>query len=365
MSLPSNSPHPNFPSSSSHQSMHSHTGISPRSTTSPRPLSDRTQPAQEDHSSTDEQHAHQLTSPTHDGASGEETGDGQDPKPTNPPFQPFFTLIEDAHTSEYHHPTVHYLFSDDDTDIITEAALRSLEAQQESLSESKREQIIEGQAPKEEEVSARKSTILLPPPVPGVREHYIILDVTQDGTLQNPTTTEPSAAPAGKGEEGVTKSLSSSPANPPIIPPPSGSPATQVRVSSAQSLAPTWQVLKSELVPAPTFENSNPGATPGHGLMLKIHGTAGLLPSTPRDKAGGGGKGSQRLEEMMDQFAKRMSELQTVIEAGETGDSLAVEGGELDSETQARAEEEGPTEVGIEKDDCESARHVSGDVEHS
>ncbi|CAL5869182.1 uncharacterized protein PFLUO_LOCUS3410 [Penicillium psychrofluorescens] len=345
--------------------MYSHSGISTRPAASSRPPSDRTQPAQEDHPSTDEQRANQLTSPTHDGAGAEETGDEQDPQPTNPPFQPFFTLIEDAHTSEYHHPTVHYLFSDDDTDIVTEAALRSLEAQQESLPESKREQIIEGHPPKEEEASPRKSTILLPPPVPGVREHYIILDVTQDGNLQNTTTAEPSAAPAEKRGEGVTKSLSSSPANPPNIPPPSGLPTAQFRVSSAQSLAPTWQVLNSELVPAPTFENGNPSDTSGHGLMLKIHGTAGLLPSTPRDKAAGGEKGSQRLEEMMDQFAKRMSELQTVIEAGEAGGSLAVEGGELESETQARAEEGGSPEVGIGQDDGESARHVFGDVEHS
>ncbi|KAJ5806745.1 hypothetical protein N7474_010337 [Penicillium riverlandense] len=350
MSLPSNNPHPVLSSSSSRQSMHSHSDIP-------------TRPAQKDHPS-DEQRANQLTSPTHDSPGGEETSGAQDQQPTNPPFQPFFTLIEDAHTSEYHHPTVHYLFSDDDTDIITEAALRSLEAQQESLPESKREQIIEGPLPKEQEVSPRKSTILIPPPVPGVREHYIILDVAQDGTLQNPITAEPSAALAGKEGEGVTKSLSSSPANPPTIPPPSGLPTTQFRVTSAKSLTPTWQVLKSELVPAPTFENSNPGNTPGHGLMLKIHGTAGILPSTPRDKAGGG---SQRLEEMMDQFAKRMSELQTVIEAGETDGSVTVEEGELQSEAQpqTRAEEEDSTEVGVRKDDDESARHASGDVEHS
>src|SRR5699024_8371064 len=46
------------------------------------------------------------------------------------PLNPFFTLIEDANTGEYHHPTVHYIFSDDDTDILTEAAVRSLEAEQ-------------------------------------------------------------------------------------------------------------------------------------------------------------------------------------------------------------------------------------------
>lgn len=50
--------------------------------------------------------------------------------------------------------------------------------------------------------------------------------------------------------------------------------------------------------------------------MLKIHGTPGLPPSTAskdKDKE----RGSQRLEDMMDQFAKRMNELRQVIEAGE------------------------------------------------
>jgi hypothetical protein len=44
-----------------------------------------------------------------------------------PDFKPFFTFIEDPETGEYHHPSVHYVFSDDDQDIVTEAALRALE----------------------------------------------------------------------------------------------------------------------------------------------------------------------------------------------------------------------------------------------
>lgn len=51
--------------------------------------------------------------------------------------------------------------------------------------------------------------------------------------------------------------------------------------------------------------------------MLKIHGTPGLPPSMvakDRDKE----RGSQRLEDMMEQFAKRMKELRLVIEAGES-----------------------------------------------
>lgn len=70
------------------------------------------------------------------------------------------------------------------------------------------------------------------------------------------------------------------------------------------------------MVAAPTFDNGNPGDTPGHGLMLKIHGTGGV----PSDAGKEQGEGSQRLEEMMEQFTKRMRELQMVIDATRTGE---------------------------------------------
>ncbi|CAK1355600.1 hypothetical protein CB0940_00685 [Cercospora beticola] len=41
-------------------------------------------------------------------------------------FKPFFTLIEDPVTGEHHHPAVHYIFADDDPDILTNAALHAL-----------------------------------------------------------------------------------------------------------------------------------------------------------------------------------------------------------------------------------------------
>ncbi|BCR91797.1 uncharacterized protein ACHE_70640A [Aspergillus chevalieri] len=235
------------------------------------------------------------------------------------PFQPFFTLVEDANTGEYHHPTVHYIFSDDDTDILTEAAVRSLESEQDSSTGGKRptssrqgESGEDGSRYNEEdELSGLRKDTLLPPPIPGVRDSYIILDVEPTAR----TDTNPNNA-------GGTNSISTSPAtNPAAIPqqrnqqPQQQTP--QFTVTSAQSLTPAWQVLNTELVPAPTFENNTSGEKPlNGGLMLKIHGTPGLSPSTAlkeKDKE----RGSQRLEDMMDQFAKRMSELRQVIEAGE------------------------------------------------
>lgn len=52
-------------------------------------------------------------------------------------FKPFFTLIEssssatDSSSDNYHHPSVHYVFADDDPEILTAAALESLDADHE------------------------------------------------------------------------------------------------------------------------------------------------------------------------------------------------------------------------------------------
>ncbi|CAG7919456.1 unnamed protein product [Penicillium olsonii] len=244
---------------------------------------------------------------------------------SQPAFQPFFTLIEDAHTSDYYHPTVHYIFSDDDSDIVTEAALRSLSAQQEALSDSQKEHIAHNNASPHDEAkdpseSAPSKTTLLPPPVPGMRENFIILDVEPSPATEAQDPVLEQLVP-GKND---TKSLSSSPANQPSLPQES---QRQYRVTGAQSFSSTWQVLNTEIVPAPTFENSKPGESPEHGLMLKIRGTRGL----PEQKLKGGeDRGGQRLEDMMDQFAKRMSELQVVIDAAGASNSNTHMHGELE-----------------------------------
>jgi len=57
----------------------------------------------------------------------EEDSTYQEPAPEDllapPDFRSFFTLIEDPATGEYHHPNVHYLFADDDAELLTNAAL--------------------------------------------------------------------------------------------------------------------------------------------------------------------------------------------------------------------------------------------------
>ncbi|KAJ5096422.1 hypothetical protein NUU61_005778 [Penicillium alfredii] len=367
MSMNTTSPHrPQSSSSSRH---------SPRREASSRPGTAASRPLH-GHTSTDEQSTVAL--PSHDGAREAVEGskvDGradaaQEQLESHSRFQPFFTLIEDAHTSDYHHPTVHYIFSDDDTDIVTEAALRSLQSQQDTIPDSQKDPAVN---PIEAGESLDPSkTTLLPPPIPGVRENYLILDVgpVPPENPQIPPAADPSTTitGGGGGAGGAPKSMSSSPANPPALPSqptPHGqsTPSTQFRVTSAQSFSPTWQVLHSELIPAPTFENSNPGESPGHGLMLKVHGTAGLPAEIPgKDR---GNRGPQRLEEMMDQFAKRMGELQQIIDAADTTEHSGTE-----PPREQEAGEQRPTTTATDSDDetrkeGNSAQQGHGDLEHS
>lgn len=132
-----------------------------------------------------------------------------------PEFHPFFTLIETPATSEHHHPTVHYIFADDDAEIITEAACRAL-AQEDAQ---------HTQTQTEEESK-------LPAPIRGVREHYLVLDVQP--------------ADAGSGFE----------------------------ATRAHSLSSEWQVLNATITNAPTIDGN--ASESGEGLMLKIEGTSAV-----------------------------------------------------------------------------------------
>lgn len=224
-----------------------------------------------------------------------------------PPFRPFFTLIEDANVSEHYHPTVHYIFSDDDTDIVTEAALRSLEADHGIAPAVPTAQDVgttyEGDPELDDSRQSNgRKTSSLPPPIPGVREHYVILDMepTNPEQVQSPDLASLSTSPATQQQQ---------------------QPSTQFTITSIRSLTPAWQVLNTQLTPAPTFDSTtSPGdqqQQPGSssGLMLKIQGTSGL----PREPILGdrdGKDGGQTLEEMMEQFEKRMGELRRVIETG-------------------------------------------------
>ncbi|RHZ66296.1 hypothetical protein CDV55_107566 [Aspergillus turcosus] len=254
---------------------------------------------------------------------------------SQPSFQPFFTLIEDANTSEYYHPAVHYIFSDDDTDIVTEAALRALEREQDSSPDPSKGKAksANNQPPTQQQDAAANETArseddeppspkkepLLPPPIPGVRDNYIILDMELANPDDAKHLSSDAARAAGTGSRATSPVAQGTLPHQQSPPPPHGLPPTQrqFNVVSAHSLTPAWQVLNTQVVPAPTFENNGSGEQPSiGGLMLKIRGTSGLPVSMfpkDRDKE----RGSQRLEDMMEQFGKRLGELRQVIEAGQ------------------------------------------------
>ncbi|OXV11575.1 hypothetical protein Egran_00664 [Elaphomyces granulatus] len=243
-------------------------------------------------------------------------------------FKPFFTLIKDANTLEYYHPTVHYIFSDDDTDLVTEAAFRALDsnnASREKVSRPRHEPL-GGEAYEEDEMeggpSSSKKPSLLPPLMPGVKDRYIILDVESPdfrghlpGQSQGPDVVQAGA--------GGPSSVATSPSQQQQLQQVSTSQAGQkFKITSAHSLNPDWQVLDTYLSPAPTFDTPNSAtggesrpSSPNDTQMLRIEGTAGLSRYIPsRDNKDQSGR-HQTLEEMMEQFEKRMGELRQVIEA--------------------------------------------------
>ncbi|OGM40426.1 hypothetical protein ABOM_010875 [Aspergillus bombycis] len=315
MSLPKYTTPPSLSSSPSKQSIRRTT----ESNVPSRPEStiDRPTTAQQTHTFSQDQQVYEpipnITSPH------SENGRPHEISASHPPLQPFFTLIEDASTSEYYHPTVHYIFSDDDTDIVTEAALRSLEPEQDTQprggkgnSRSTRDQHPQGEG-EEDELSNERKESLLPPPVPGVRDNYIILDMDVLGLddMQHMSTAPGHDVSVGSpGTQSAVPQQQQDSQN-------HNQHGQKFAVTSAHSLTPTWQVLNTQLVPAPTFENNPSGEhSPNGALMLKIQGTVGLpmtLPGKDKDKD----NSTQRLEDMMEQFSKRLGELRQVIKAGE------------------------------------------------
>ncbi|MCJ1292415.1 hypothetical protein MMC34_003965 [Xylographa carneopallida] len=112
-------------------------------------------------------------------------------EPASQPFNPFFTLIEDAHSPTTHHPTVHYIFSDDDPDLLTNALLHIHDSQA-------------AQAP-----STQSRGPGSPPRVDqDTQERYVLLNLAASGTA----------------------------------------------VDSVHSLTGDWQVLSAEIGKAPTLE---------------------------------------------------------------------------------------------------------------
>ena len=137
---------------------------------------------------------------------------------------PYFTLIEDTTTGEHFHPSVHYIFEDDEPDLLLAASARALGGNEEYRSPSM------DKSEREEYESA-----LLPVPPPGTEERYIIMNMASDGYT----------------------------------------------VESAHSLSSDWQISDVNVGEAPTW-GEDTSDTQGKGLMLSIRGS-GLPMQTDKD----------------------------------------------------------------------------------
>ncbi|PVH95884.1 hypothetical protein DM02DRAFT_675184 [Periconia macrospinosa] len=153
-----------------------------------------------------------------------------------PNFNPFFTIVEDSTTGEHHHPFVHYVFADDDPAIVTAAAMRSM-----GLDDTKflpRPEGAEREESDEEGQGQEHESVIespLPPPLIGGKEHYLLIDVGNDGHT----------------------------------------------IVNAQSMSPDWQITKTNVRTAPSFDQSEPN----QGYMLQIEGVQ--IPGKNKGKAKG------------------------------------------------------------------------------
>jgi hypothetical protein len=216
-----------------------------------------------------------------------------------PNFRPFFTLIEDTASGEHYHPYVHYVFADDDPVIVTAASMRGLglddtkylpqDAQDDRESQQAQEGTSEdGEDPPEESP--------LPPPIPGVKEHYLIVDLGADGRT----------------------------------------------IVDAQSLSSEWQITETSIRTAPSFDESSPD----QGHMLRVEGIE--IPGKNKGK-GKGEAGTDKLSEAREKSQGDLFEaLDSLVQGIEGGLQVAakIAGGPpaeaQDTVTDVRtAEEEG------------------------
>ncbi|KAF2815017.1 uncharacterized protein BDZ99DRAFT_566927 [Mytilinidion resinicola] len=201
-----------------------------------------------------------------------------------PSFSPFFTLIEDAATGEHYHPSLHYLFADDDPILLTAASMRALGVDEAALlvdeaallaDDPHQHQHQRHEPVEDADDEMRESP--LPPPLPGVTERYLVVDVGADGQA----------------------------------------------VADAQSLSAEWQVTQTAVRAAPSWDEE----AGGEGLMLVVGGVevkqAGKRAGGPGEarlaeaRGATGGDVVAGLERIVGLFDGELGVLRRVV--GETG----------------------------------------------
>lgn len=244
---------------------------------------------------------------------------------------PFFTLIADESSGAHYHPTVHYVFADDDAEIITRAACNQLE-QDETAALQGIAGATDTQSSQGRSSNHNRKTQTEDEPGAKKREHVLIIDVAPsaavNSTIAPPSSSsyqalgsEETATPEGvkQGREEGSRGGEGG-----------GLPYT---ITTTSSLSADWQVLSSEITTAPSFDGiATPGTTttsvpPGSeaGLMLRIEGT-GVLGDGDRADGRGRRQGNaiaganvgegERLEELVRRFEDGLDVVRRVLDQG-------------------------------------------------
>lgn len=245
---------------------------------------------------------------------------------TRSDFSPFFTLIADKTTGAHFHPSVHYVFADDDPELIAAAACDQLARDETTSRETSGARAGIGDSSKKRRQN----------------EHVLIVDIAP--TIRSRSSTSPSSASSSCQAAGDAELIGPAPTQAAALMPQllrgqgHGTPALAYTVTSASSLSASWQVLSSEVTPAPTFDGILAGTAPpsaargeeregagGGGLMLKIEGTGVLGDSSDSGEgdidavgraARDRGKG-EGLEEMVRRFEDDLNVVRRVLNNGQ------------------------------------------------
>ena len=197
-----------------------------------------------------------------------------------PAFTPFFTLIEDTSTSTHRHPAVHYIFSDDDPDLITQASLRALSPPSSAASASSLQNTKPGESAIDDSSEASASA-QQPSRNRNAQERYVVVDVGPGGDT----------------------------------------------IAAARSLTADWQVLGVDVTSAPTWEReTGPVEERDNALMLRIEG-AEMLGSggaaedhdddEDEDDERRGEGSAEDMQELLTLFEQRMAMLRKVVQTSE------------------------------------------------
>lgn len=219
-----------------------------------------------------------------------------------PPFQPLFTLVTDSTTGATHHAHVHYIFSDDEPDLLTDA-LGQYNIQQQQHHQHQQQQ-------QQTASSSSGSTSAKPsPPQPVPNNRAILLDLVPKPPIDPTSSSTAAAVPPGYD------------------------------VAWASSLSADWAVVSAKVSCMSADDNNNIDAVPtparsadsDGGLMLRIEGVdLANPPPKPRavrskasiDLSSGSSSGvAQPAQQedygaIVDEFDKRMAVLRKVLEAG-------------------------------------------------